>query len=336
MKNLLHYTKAQQFLSFVILALCFCSCRNNQSTKKDSLIEIGFIDAFEDATLAKARNGFVDALKLNGFVNDSNIHIKFLNAQGDIPMLTQACQSMLNGNVKLIATNSTMATIAAVKQTKDIPVFMMVAPRPDIAGLINSDGKSPANLFGVYETLFYIDSSISIIHQLKPELKRLGLIYNQAETQSQDAFEVVKKACANNNFELLSLPVNSSADSKIVTEALLAKGIDVFFALPDNVIFSSFETIAKSCEKANVPIFTSEAGLVSRGAVASYGADFYHWGFQSGEQAAKFLKTNTTNNLQPEEVKLRIRVISKQKAEQYGITIPAAFEVIDNDSKGNN
>lgn len=333
MRNFQRLNKTNQFLFLIIATLCLCSCNNNQKTKEDSLIEIGFIDAFEDATLAKARNGFVDALQQNGFKNDSNIHIKFLNAQGDISMLTQACQSMLSGNVKFIATNSTMATIAAVKQTKDVPIFMMVAPRPDIAGLTKADGKSPANLFGVYETLFYIDSSISIIHQLKPDVKKLGLIYNQAETQSQDALEVVKKACANNNIALLSLPVNSSADSKIVTEALLSKGIDVFFALPDNVIFSSFETIAKSCEKSNVPIFTSEAGLVSRGAVASYGADFYHWGFQSGEQAANFLKSNSTKNLQPEEVKLRIRVINKQKAEQYGIIIPAGFEVIDTVSK---
>lgn len=162
-------------ITFLIIAmLCFCSCNNNQKTKNDSLIEIGFIDAFEDATLAKARNGFVDALQQNGFKNDSNIHIKFLNAQGDIPMLTQACQSMLSGNVKFIATNYTMATIAAVKQQKDVPIFMMVAPRPDIAGLTNANGKSPSNLV-LLRTLFYIDSSISIIHQLKPDVKKLGL-----------------------------------------------------------------------------------------------------------------------------------------------------------------
>ena len=49
-------------------------------------------------------------------------------------------------------------------------------------------------------------------------------------------------------------------------------------------------TIEELSEKSNVPIFTSEAGLVSRGAVASYGADFYRWGYQSGEQASNFLK----------------------------------------------
>lgn len=316
-------------LLFLIVVTGLWSCnRDSKSSTGTSVIEIGFLDAFEDETLAKARQGFIDALNQSGYENDSNIHIKFLNAQGDIPTLTQACQSLLSGNRKLLATNSTMATITACKQTKTVPVFMMVAPRPDIAGLTDKSGNAPSNLFGTYETLFYIDTSVAMIHLLKPEVRRLGLMYNQAETQSQDAFEIVKSACAKNNIELVSLPVNNSAESKMVAESLIAKGIDAFFALPDNVIFASFETLIKSCDNAHIPVFTSEAGLVARGAVASYGADFYQWGFQTGKQAALFLASNNTKSIKPTEVKHRARVINEQQAIKYGISIPPGFEVV--------
>ena len=80
-------------------------------------------------------------------------------------------------------------------------------------------------------------------------------------------------------------------------KSLLCKNIDAFFANPDNTVFASFETILKSCNQANVPIFTSEAGLVQRGAVAAFGADIYQWGYQAGEQAAQFLKTHKTDGL---------------------------------------
>src|SRR3546814_7229497 len=82
------------------------------------------------------------------------------------------------------------------------------------------------------------------------------------------------------------LPINSSADAQLVTQSLLNKGIDVFFANPDNTVFASFETILKNCNQKGVPIFTSEAGLVKRGAIAAFGADIYQWGYQAGEQAA--------------------------------------------------
>ncbi|HXP49017.1 MAG TPA: ABC transporter substrate binding protein, partial [Bacteroidia bacterium] len=110
--------------------------------------------------------------------------------------------------------------------------------------------------------------------------------------------------------------------------ALLAKHIDAFFANPDNTVFSSFETILKACNDAKVPVFTSEAGLVSRGAVAAYGADIYQWGYQAGEQASQFLKNKSTTGLRWEMVKLRKRVYNADAAKRFNITIPANFEAV--------
>ena len=98
--------------------------------------------------------------------------------------------------------------------------------------------------------------------------------------------ERIQKLAAVNNINLVYRPVNSTADVKLVTASLLNKNIDVFFAKPDNIVFASFETIIKSCNEKNIPVFTSEAGLVERGALAAFGADIYQWGYQAGEQAA--------------------------------------------------
>ena len=96
---------------------------------------------------------------------------------------------------------------------------------------------------------------------------------------------------------------------------------DAFFANPDNTVFASFETILKSCNQINVPIFTSEAGLVKRGAVAAFGADIYQWGYQAGEQAAHYLKTHNSKDLKPEMVKIRRRVYNVSAAKKYQLTI---------------
>jgi putative ABC transport system substrate-binding protein len=93
-------------------------------------------------------------------------------------------------------------------------------------------------------------------------------------------------------------------------------------------VFAAFETILKSCEQKNVPIFTSEAGLVQRGAVAAFGADIYQWGYQSGLQAAQYLKTRKTDGLKPEMVKIRKRVYNAAAAKKYNITVPANFEAV--------
>jgi len=68
--------------------------------------------------------------------------------------------------------------------------------------------------------------------------------------------------------------------------------------------------------------------LVQRGAIAAFGADFYQWGYQAGEQAAQYLKTHKTEGLKPEMVKIRKRVYNADAAKKYNITVPTNFEAV--------
>ena len=310
-----------------LLILLIASC-GEKKMEKDKPI-IGFLDFIEDPTIALAKKGFFDALSANGFSEkDSTISIEYANAQGDIPTLGQACDLIISKHPILIATNVTLSTITTVQRNKNIPVFMMVSPRPDIAKLTDASGKSPSNLFGVYETLDYLDTAITLIKQLRPSAKTVGTIYNQSEPQSVDAFNKLTSGCEKLGIKLEALPVNNSSETQLVMQSLLNKNIDVFFALPDNIIFASFETVVRSCDEKNIPIFTSEAGLVTRGAVASFGADFYQWGYQSGMQAAQYLKQKNALGLQPEIVLVRKRVFNTRQAAKFSIIPDSTFTPI--------
>jgi putative ABC transport system substrate-binding protein len=294
--------------------------------KSSNVAVVGFLDLLEDETLAQARKGFFVALKENGYSDSQkNLQIIYRNAHGDQPTLLQACDYIISQNPDLIATNPTLPTITAVQKTKTIPVFMMVSPRPDLSGLTDKNGNAPSNLFGVYETLDYIDTSVMLIHSVLPSVKKIGAIFNQSEPQSVSALEKIKNRCQELGIEIVSQPVNNSSETQLVVESLLDKNIDVFFALPDNVVFASFEVIAKSCGDKNVPVFTSEEGLVKRGALAAFGADMYQWGYQAGQQAAQFLKSKSTDGLKPEIVRVRRRVYNPEQAKKYRINFSADF-----------
>lgn len=308
-------------LHLIIVAIwCLVSSCDNTSKNIPS---IGFLDIAEDATLAKARTGFLDALAKNGLSEkDKTLKVYFSNAQGEIAVLNQACDYLISKNVKLIAANSTLSTIAAVQHTKNIAVCMMVAPRPDLAGLTDAQGNYPKNLFGVFETLAYIDSSVALIKRFFPDAMTVGTIYNSSEPQSRDALEELQKAATAAGMKIIAMPVTNSSETQLVTQSLIAKKPDVFFALPDNVIFASFETVVKACNEAQLPVFTSEAGLVGRGAIASYGADFYQWGFQAGVEAANYLKSNPATMLKPEIVKVRQYVFNNKAAARFNLVAP--------------
>jgi len=293
---------------------------------------VGFVEAFEDATIAQARTGFTDALSNRGYSEkQGTVKVLSRNAQGDIPMLNQIVNYLESEQVDLIGTSTTLATIAAVQRNQEIPVFMSVSSMPDIIGLKDARGAVPANLHGVGERFEYIDTACSLIPQMLSERVsgrrlRIGMIYNQSEPQSVDAYQRIERLAGKLDVELVALPLNSSAEAQMVTRSLLEEEIDAFFANPDNTVFAAFETILKNCRAGDVPVFTSESGLVQRGAVAAFGADIYAWGYQAGLQAADYLDQGATREI--ELVKKRIRVYNPKAAAAYGFEFPENFQSI--------
>jgi putative ABC transport system substrate-binding protein len=318
----------KKWLLISVMITGLAACKQNNS----NVPVVGFADAFEDNTIEQAKTGFIDALQKNGFdEKKGTVKIIYRNAQGNIPTLTQVIKYFISQDVSLIATNPSLSTITAVQNTKTIPIFMMVAPTPTLMKVNDAQGNPPKNLFGVGETLDYIDTSFLLIPKIitpKSGKLTIGMIFNQSEPQSVEAMQRIEHLASTNNINLVSLPVNSSADVKLVTASLLSKNIDAFFANPDNTVFASFETIVQSCNQINIPIFTSEAGLVARGAVAAFGADIYQWGYQAGEQAAQYLKTKTTDGLKWQMVTLRKRVYNPAVAKKFGLNIPANFQPV--------
>lgn len=277
-------------------------------------VTIGFVQAIEDATIDQARKGYSDALAEEGYnEKKGNIKILYRNAQGSIANLNTIEEYFVQKPVDIIASNTTLATISAVNKTQSIPVFMMVSPEPALMQL----NTIPKNLSGTYETLDYIDTAVTLISQLLPKAKRVGTIYNASEPNATNALARLEKQCKILNLVLITKPVTQSSETQMVVQSLLTEGIDVFFALPDNIIFSSFETVYQICESKNIPIFTSEAGLVSRGATVAFGANMYAWGYQTGKMTAFYLKNGIL--LAPTIVHKRTRVYHPVLANKYGI-----------------
>lgn len=303
------------------------------TSQKNDVPVIGFVDGYEDETLYKARDGFYAALADSGFSEElGTLKILYRNAQGNIPTLTQIVQYFVSEKVTLMATNPTLSTITAVQRTTSIPIFQMVSPEPSLVDLNDKEGNPPANLFGGMEILDYINTSFSLIPaSVTPKGSKLvvGMIYNQAEPQSVIALQRIQGLADSLGVTLEVLPVNSSADAQLVTRSLVSKGIDAFFANPDNAVFASFETILAVCNENGLPIFTSEEGLVARGAVAAYGADLYQWGYQSGLQAVRYLRTGSTQGLALEMVKVRKHVYNPEAAQRFGLSFPTEYEAID-------
>jgi len=321
--------RAKGFL-LLLNTILFLSCSGpGKKTNNARARTVAFLEAFEDPTIARARQGFFDALESNGHsAKNGTLKVIYKNAEGNPGTMNLAVSYILSRHPDLVATSTTVSTLAVCQRTRSVPVFMMVSPNPKDDGLAGTGIVPHTNLFGVYEDVDYIDTAIRIIPAVIPNARRIAAIYSQSESQSVLGFERLKETCAKLKLKLDALPVNSSAETRLVVQKLMSGHPDAFFALPDNSVFASFETIRTLCLAARVPVFTSEEGLVDRGTLAAFGADIYSWGYQTGLEASAYLAKGPAAHLTPVRVRLRKKVFNRTLASQLGIKFPPGFKAL--------
>jgi putative ABC transport system substrate-binding protein len=91
-------------------------------------------------------------------------------------------------------------------------------------------------------------------------------------------------------------------------------------------VTTAFDSVFKIAKENKIPLFAGSTDLVKKGAIATYGVNYYEIGKATGRLAANILK----NNLNPGEIPVVIEskadlVINKMAAELLGVSIPETF-----------
>ncbi|HBR35368.1 MAG TPA: sugar ABC transporter substrate-binding protein, partial [Firmicutes bacterium] len=99
--------------------------------------------------------------------------------------------------------------------------------------------------------------------------------------------------------------------------------VDVIYVPTDNTVVSAFSSVLKVSEENKIPIIAGEENLVSQGALATVGVNYYRLGRQTAEMALRIINGETKPETMPiESQKDNELVINVDAAEAMGITIP--------------
>ena len=168
-----------------------------------------------------------------------------------------------------------------------------------------------------------LDKQVALIHEIQPNAKKVGIIYNSSEINSVIQADRLKKACQPLGIEVVELTVNSVNDVQQVAEGFLGGKVDAIFVPTDNIIASSIPTLMAVANKEKIPVYGAEVGHVKSGVLASESISFYDIGHRAGEMAAEILKGNKKVKDFPVEGADKSKLyINKAEMETLGITIP--------------
>lgn len=300
----------------MVLVLTLTGCAGSKNMK------IGILQFVEHPALDASREGFVQALKDNGYEDGKNITIDVQNAQADSANLLTICQRFVNNKEDLILAIATPAAQAIVAETSTIPILGTAVTDYVGAKLVNSNEAPGGNISGTND-MSPIKEQVDLLIKLVPEAKTIGLLYTSSEDNSVIQAGIVKEACTTLGLTVVEATVTNSNDVQQVTQSLVGK-VDAIYIPTDNVLASAMPIVSEITTEAKIPTICGESNMVISGGFATLGINYYNLGYQTGEMAVKILKGEAKTATMPiESLKDYDFTINGDVAEAMGITIPA-------------
>lgn len=259
-------------------------CSKADEGKK--VTEIGISQIVEYSALDKNREGFIKALEDHGYKNGENINIDYQNAQGDIATAQTIGKQFASNKKDLIFAIATPSAQAAYNATKKIPIMISSVTDPVAAGLAESLEMPNTNVSGTSDYI-PVDKQLELIKKLVPTAKKIGVLYNTSEVNSEVQINQLKEAAK--GYEIITVGVTSTNEVNQAISSLVEK-IDVLYAPTDQLVVSSMPIIRKKTLEKKIPIIASEKGSVELGALATQGINYYKLGYKTGEMAVDVLK----------------------------------------------
>jgi putative ABC transport system substrate-binding protein len=277
----------------------------------------------EHPALDAVRDGTRDELKAEGFEAGKGFKWEFQSAQGNAGTAGQIAKKFVGDNPDVIVAIGTPSAQPMVAASKTIPIVYSAIADPIAAQLVKDWHASGTNVTGMSHMLDPV-KQVEIIKKVVPNVKRVGIVYNPGEANSVSALNSVKAVLEKQGITLVEAAAPRTVDVAPAAKSLVGK-VDAIYATTDNNVVSTFETLAKVCNDAKIPLIASDTGSVKRGAVAALGVNFYDLGRQTGKIVARILKGEKPGDIPSSTSKNLELFINTSAAQKQGVTLSPAF-----------
>ncbi len=267
----------------LILVMSGCAGQGGSDTKS-----IGIIQYVEHVALDSAREGFIDALEDNGYVDGENITIDVQNAQADQSNLSTISDRFVSNKVDLVLAIATPAAQSIAGKTTDIPILGTAITDYEAAKLVASNEAPGGNVSGTTD-MNPIKEQIDLLVKLVPDAKTVGVIYTSSEDNSIVQAAIAKEAIEALGLTYTEVTVTNSNEVQQATQNIVEK-CDAIYLPTDNVLASSMPIVHGVTIESGTPVICGESGMVEGGGFATLGINYYDLGYKTGLMAIPVLE----------------------------------------------
>lgn len=305
----------------VILILSGCGV---QAAPK--IYRVGILNGFDP--FADIGKGFKAKMTELGYIEGQNIVYDVQGSNFDPAKEQQIVKKFVADDVDLIFAFATEAALSAKVGTAgtNVPVIFVFGVLEG-NDLIKSVRQPGGNISGVrFPGPDLSVKRLEILHQLVPQAKRVGIIYNANYPANKSQLEALRPAASSWGLSLVEVPVTKVAEiqADLQTRGSAADiGLDAILIITDDLSQSpdGWPMISKFAAEHKIPIAGSAAFEADTGAVFSFIPDTVESGKLAAPLADKILKGTSAGTIPVVTPESRLR-LNYKVAQGLGLTVP--------------
>jgi putative ABC transport system substrate-binding protein len=135
-----------------------------------------------------------------------------------------------------------------------------------------------------------------------PDLKKLGLLYDQGQDSSKLAISEAIAYCQEKGIETVEKTGTTNDELSMAAEALIAEGVDAVFTPTDNTVMTAELAIYEKFEEAGIPHYAGADSFALNGAFCGYGVNYVTLGTATADIAVDVLVNGADPASTPVEI----------------------------------
>ena len=275
---------------------------------------------------SKEAQAFRQGLRDAGYVEGRDVVVEWRTASGDYARLPEVVADLVQRQVDVIVSDSTIGTRALKRATPTIPIVMATVADPLGSGFVTSLAHPGGNVTGL--SMMIPDFSAKRLQLLKeaiPRVTRVAVLWNPDTPFHPKVIEELKAAAPSLSIELKFVGVRTPEEIDPAFSAVSRAHAQALYVIEDVLFTTHRTTLLKLASKGRLPITYGDRVFADEGGLMSYGPNYGDMVRRSAGYVDKILKGAKPGDLPIEQPTKFEFVVNLKTAKSLGITIPQSI-----------
>lgn len=309
-----------------VLVSVFAAAPASAAAQQPKVYRIGILTSGTAAAERRRFDELAQGLDELGYVEGRNIEIQRRYADGKFEDLPALAADLVHRKVDVIVGMSTLATQAASRATRTIPIVFATVADPVAEGFARSLARPGGNVTGITNVGTALSGKLlQVLKDAFPETARVAVFTAPRAPHAAAQFAELESAARVLRMEVMAVRIQRREDFEPVATRLREWRADAMYVMQGAENSAARNLLVEFASRVRLPAIYPQRNYAEAGGLLSYGSNFDANYRRAASYVDKILRGAAPAELPIEQPTKFELIVNRRTAKTLGLTIPQSL-----------